>query len=72
MAALAQRLLTGLMAEPLCVPFNALASGQLPRAHPNVQASTQRRQQQQQQKVHHESGPDQQVQPLWGFSEAEA
>ncbi|KAF5832223.1 hypothetical protein DUNSADRAFT_11980 [Dunaliella salina] len=49
MAALAQQLLTGLMAVPLCVPFQALACGKLPHTHPFTKEGTQQRQQQHQQ-----------------------
>jgi len=45
MAALAQQLLTGLMADPLSVPFHAVACGQLPHAHPFAKGGAKEQQQ---------------------------
>jgi hypothetical protein len=47
MVALAGRLLTELMAEPLSLPFDALARGQLPHTHTYTSSSAQQQEQQQ-------------------------
>eukprot|EP00983_Pelagomonas_calceolata_P024139 759181-Pelagomonas_calceolata.AAC.1 len=49
MAALAEQLLTGLMAAPLCMPFDAVACGQLPHVYPLAKEVVEQQQQQQQQ-----------------------
>jgi hypothetical protein len=46
MATLAGRLLTGLMAEPMSLPFDALARGQLPHTHTYTSSGAQQQEQQ--------------------------
>ncbi|KAF5831029.1 hypothetical protein DUNSADRAFT_13680, partial [Dunaliella salina] len=72
MAALAQQLLTGLMAEPLCLPFDAVACGQLPHTHPLAKVGKQQQQQQQKEQGYAAiRGPAQHVQPPALFSSSE-
>ncbi|KAF5832219.1 hypothetical protein DUNSADRAFT_11976 [Dunaliella salina] len=69
MAALAHQLLTGLMAEPLCVPFEDLACGTLPHAHSCEKDGTQQQQHMVQQA---QAALAKQGQPLMAFTEVVA